>query len=108
MTVVLARDTRMHDPYDGEAFGRANTRHRPWLADSVWLTAPIRDAGIALAHELVHVLANSGAHDTRPGNLMLARTTGDNTTLAAEQCEAVRSRALESGAAVAGSPSTER
>ena len=96
-TVVLVRDTRMHDPYDGEAFGRGNTRSRPWLADSVWLTAAIRDAGIALAHELFHVLANSGAHDSRPGNLMLARTTGDNETLTPDQCETVRAGALASG-----------
>ena len=96
-TAVLARDTRMHDPYDGEAFGRGNTRSRPWLADSVWLTAAIRDAGIALAHELFHVLANSGAHDSRAGNLMLVRTTGDNTALSPDQCETVRAGALASG-----------
>lgn len=100
VTVVLARDTRMRDAYDGEAFGRANTRYRPWLADSVWLTAPIRDAGIALAHELFHVLANSGAHDDRADNLMRTRTRGDNVRLEPEQCEAARRVALASGTAV--------
>ena len=95
VSVVFARDTRMHDAYDGEAFGRGNTRRRPWLADSVWLTAPIRDAGIALAHELFHVLSNSGAHVERPGNLMLARTSGDNVTLELAQCETARRTALD-------------
>ena len=99
VSVVFARDTRMADPYDGEAFGRGNTRERPWLSDSVWLTAPIEDAGIALAHELFHVLANSGAHDAREDNLMRARTTGDNVALAPEQCEAARTTALASGSA---------
>ena len=99
MTLVLARDTRMQDPYDGEAFGRGNTRHRPWLTDSVWLTARVRDEGIALAHELFHVLANSGAHDEREDNLMRARTSGDNTRLDRAQCDEARRVALESGAA---------
>ena len=99
VTLVLARDTRMRDPYDGEAFGRGNTRHRPWLTDSVWLTAAIRDEGIALAHELFHVLVNSGAHDDREGNLMNPRTSGDNVRLEPAQCEAARRVALANGTA---------
>lgn len=88
-TLVFARDTRMQTPFDGEAFGRGNTRHRPWMTDTVWLTLAIRDEGIALAHELFHVLANDGSHVDLPGNLMLARTTGDNRTLTKAQCEQV-------------------
>lgn len=104
-TVVLARDTRMRaDVYDGEAFGRGNTRHRPWLSDSVWLTAAIDDAGIALAHELFHLLVDSGAHDPRPDNLMQARTAGDNTRLDAAQCEAAHEVALANGLAHTGHP----
>jgi len=107
VTVVLGRDTRMADPYDGEAFGRANTRHRPWLRDTVWLTAVIEDAGIALAHELFHVLSNSGAHVPRTDNLMHARTSGDNTVLAPGQCEAARRTALDNGLAVPAPPAAE-
>ena len=98
-TVVFARDTRMSDPYDGEAFGRGNTADRPWLADSVWLTARIDDAGIALAHELVHVLVNSGEHHPETTNLMHARTSGDNVALEPAQCERLRRTALASGLA---------
>ena len=92
-SVVFARDTRMATPYDAEAFGLGNTRDRPWLARSVWLTLPLADsgdAGLALAHELWHVLANSGEHVEAPGNLMLARTTGDNRHLTPAQCERAR------------------
>ncbi|MFK7995367.1 MAG: S8/S53 family peptidase [Granulosicoccus sp.] len=97
LTVVLARDTRMSTPFDAEAFGRGNTRNRPWLTDSVWLTLALQDQEIALAHELFHVLANSGDHSNSPGSLMLARTTGSNTRLTNGECQVARERALELG-----------
>jgi len=90
LTVVFAKDTQMETPFDAEAFGRANTRRRPWLQDSVWLSSIIKDEGIALAHELFHVLANSGEHVSEPGNLMHAMTQGDNTKLTASQCKQAR------------------
>ena len=68
VAAVFARDTRMAVPFDAEAFGRANTRSRPWLADSVWSTLALEDDGIALAHELWHVLANSGEHVEAAGD----------------------------------------
>ncbi len=86
-SLVFARDTRMQTAFDAEAFGRGNTRHRPWMTDSVWLTLALEDDGIALAHELYHVLSNDGSHVQTPGNLMLARTTGDNRALSEAQCE---------------------
>ena len=52
---MLAHDTRMQLAFDAEAFGRANTRNRPWLTDSVWLTAALEDEGIALALSLIHI-----------------------------------------------------
>lgn len=94
-TAVFAHDTRMSMPFDAEAFGRGNTRTRAWLTDSVWLTLALQDRGIALAHELFHVLTNSGQHSESDGNLMLARTTGQNRGLTGDQCTAARSRALE-------------
>lgn len=99
LTVVLARDTRMSMPFDAEAFGRGNTRHRPWLTDSVWLTLALQDRGIALAHELFHVLVNSGEHSRSAGNLMLARTTGSNRALHASQCDLLRQRSIKLGLA---------
>lgn len=96
-TVVFARDTRMATPYDAEAFGRANTRKRPWMQDSVWLTHPLQDRGIALAHELFHVLANSGRHSRQAENLMLPRTSGDNRSLTPEQCLLARGHAVSAG-----------
>lgn len=86
--VFYARNTRMLTPFDGEAFGRGNTRRRPWLQNSVWLTNGIKDAGIALAHELYHVLSNSGEHNQISDNLMQTRTTQGNTVLEPMQCEA--------------------
>lgn len=88
--VVFARDTRMQEAYLGEAFGRGNTQRRPWLADSVWLMHGVDDAGIALAHELYHVLANNGAHVEGEANLMQAYTRPDSTALSARQCRAAQ------------------
>jgi len=96
-TAVLARDTRMSMPFDAEAFGRGNTRTRAWLTDTVWLTQALKDRSIALAHELFHVLINSGQHSDAEGNLMLARTTGRNRQLTREQCSLARESGLALG-----------
>ena len=97
LTVVFARDTRMSIPFDAEAFGRGNTRNRSWLTDSVWLTLALNDRAIALAHELFHVLVNSGTHSRVQGSLMLERTTGNNTRLTSGECDMARERALTLG-----------
>ena len=98
-TVVFANDTRMNQPYDAEAFGKGNTRSRPWLTDSVWLTLALQDRSIALAHELFHVFANSGQHSESVGNLMLGRTTGNNRKLTTRQCDFMRANAIQAGLA---------
>jgi hypothetical protein len=95
--VVFARDTHMQAAYLGEAFGRGNTRRRPWLANSVWLMHDVDDAGIALAHELFHVLTNSGAHVEGRPNLMQAYTRPENTELTAGQCQQAQSMGVENG-----------
>ena len=96
-TVVFARDTRMREAYLGEAFGLGNTRRRPWLAHSVWLMRGVDDPGVALAHELFHVLANSGAHvDDRP-NLMQPFTRPESTELTPQQCQLARNTGLANG-----------
>jgi len=89
--VVFARDTHMQAAYLGEAFGLGNTRRRPWLANSVWLMHDVDDAGIALAHELFHVLANSGTHAEGQPNLMQAYTRPESTGLSVEQCQQAQS-----------------
>ena len=89
-TVVFARDTRMQEPFTGEAFGLGNTRRRPWLANSVWLMPDVEDEGLAIAHELFHIISNSGEHVEEPENLMQERTHVDSQTLTVEQCQNVR------------------
>ncbi len=54
--------------------------------DDTWLMHGVDDPGVALALELVHVLANSGEHVDWPGNLMQGRTTPDGVKLTAGQC----------------------
>nr|MBX2825412.1 S8 family serine peptidase [Gammaproteobacteria bacterium] len=89
-TVVFARDTRMEIPFTGEAFGQGNTRDRPWLRHSVWMTEDIADPGLALAHELVHVLSNSGDHVPDGTNLMSERTQAGQDRLDPWQCVLLR------------------
>ena len=97
VAVVLARDTFMQDPYEAEAFGLGNTRTRPWLRYSVWLTESVQHESIALAHELFHVLANDGRHVQDTGNLLQQRTQAGNTRLTEQQCEAARTFGVSSG-----------
>ncbi len=85
-TVYLVRDSKMEIPFDGEAFGLANSTTRPWLTNTVWLAQDTSDPDIALAHELFHVLTNDGSHSQESGNLMQPRTSANNRTLSTEQC----------------------
>jgi len=95
--VFLVGDTRNRPAFDGEAFGRGNTRTRPELAGTVWLTARTRDLPVALAHELAHVLMDSGEHSAEPGNLMREDTAPGNTALSPAQCERMRANGTDNG-----------
>lgn len=95
--VFFVEDSRNQPAYDAEAIGRANSGSRPELADTVWVTHGARDLPQALAHELLHVLADSGEHSEAPGNLMRAETSRDNVRLSAAQCERARLRGVQNG-----------
>jgi len=95
--IYLVRDTRNRPAFDAEAIGRANSRTRPELADTVWMTAATRNAGVALAHELAHVLMDSGEHSDEPGNLMRDATTAGSTALSAAQCARLRETGSANG-----------
>jgi hypothetical protein len=95
--VYLVRDTRSRPAFDAEAIGRGNSRTRPEIADTVWMTAATRDPGIALAHELAHVLMDSGEHSKEAGNLMRDETSARNTALSAAQCARLRDTGTANG-----------
>lgn len=88
--VYFVADSRQRPAFDAEAIGRGNSRTRPELADTVWVTRGTRDLGIVLAHELVHVLIDSGEHSRAHGNLMREDTAPTQTLLDAEQCDRLR------------------
>ena len=88
--VYLLADTRRPVAFDAEAFAPANSAGHPALADTVWIMRGMRHPEVALAHELVHVLTNSGEHSTLPGNLMRDETALDHTRLTTEQCREIR------------------
>ena len=94
-TIYFVSATRQRPPFDAEAIGRGNSRSRPELADTVWVTLATRDLGIALAHELAHVLMDSGEHSEEPGNLMRDETAPASTRLTAEQCARIAGKGSE-------------
>jgi hypothetical protein len=95
--IYFVTDTRQQPAFDAEAIGRANSRTRPELADTVWITRAARDPGISLAHEIAHVLQDDGEHVEDPGNLMRADTAPENTRLNALQCARLRDTATRNG-----------
>ena len=95
--IYLVRDTLSRPAFDAEAIGRGNSRTRPELADTVWITSGTPDLGIALAHELAHVLMDSGEHSDEPGNLMRDETSAANTRLSVTQCTRLREIARKNG-----------
>lgn len=95
--VFFTAGTRQVPAFDAEAIGRGNSRTRPELADTVWIARGARDLGIVVAHELAHVLMDSGEHDNRTGNLMAESTTPQNTQLTAVQCERLSTTGQRNG-----------
>jgi len=95
--LYLVRGTRSRPAFDAEAIGRGNSRTRPEITDTVWMTAATRDPGIALAHELAHVLMDSGEHSDEAGNLMRDKTSAGNTSLSAAQCARLRDTGTANG-----------
>ena len=97
--VFFVEETLREPAFEAEAFGQANSRHNPGMRDTVWMTRAAADLGIVLAHELFHVLADLGEHDTDPSNLMYERTSGSNVRLHDWQCERLRKVATAFGLA---------
>ncbi|MCC6194697.1 MAG: hypothetical protein IT518_09545, partial [Burkholderiales bacterium] len=95
--LFFVEDTRNEPAYDAEAIGRGNAANRPELADTVWVAYGARDLPQVLAHELVHVLSDSGAHSDAPGNLMRIETSPGATRLTDGQCERLRTRGAANG-----------
>jgi hypothetical protein len=95
--IYFVDGTRQDPAFDAEAIGRGNSRTRPELRDTVWITHGARDPGIALAHELAHVLTDSGEHSEETGNLMRDETSPQNTRLTDAQCTRLRDQGTKNG-----------
>ncbi|MFZ5557381.1 MAG: hypothetical protein ACOZDY_11780 [Pseudomonadota bacterium] len=96
-TLYFVRDTRQRIAFDAEAIGRGNSASRPELAHTVWIIESARDPGVALAHELAHVLMDSGEHVDAPGNLMRDETDPGSTALTPGQCRRLTATGAELG-----------
>jgi hypothetical protein len=95
--IFFVEDTRNNPAFDAEAIGLANSSRRPELANTAWIAYGTRDVAHALAHEIVHVLSDSGAHSSEPGNLMRDETSPSNAALTSEQCLRARTRGEANG-----------
>ena len=95
--IFFVDDTRNRPAYDAEAIGLANSATRPELANTVWIAPGARDLPFALAHELAHLLSDSGEHSEEPRNLMRAETSPENTRLTEAQCRRLRERGAANG-----------
>src|SRR5216684_2094650 len=82
---------------DAFSFGRSNTKSAE-LKDTVWVKNALTDiAGVALAHELVHILSNSGEHINEPNNLMNEDADTITVKLKPDQCNNIIKRGIENG-----------
>jgi len=95
--IFFVDDTRNDPPFDAEAIGRANAATRPELRDTIWVAHGARDLAHTLAHELVHLLSDSGEHSEAAENLMRSDTSPRNVHLTAAQCGRMRSQATANG-----------
>lgn len=95
--IFFIDETLNRPAYEAETIGIANSRSRPELAHTIWVAYRARDLPYALAHELIHLLSNSGEHSDEPGNLMRDETSPRNAVLTSRQCEAARERGEAQG-----------
>lgn len=95
--IFFVDDTLNNPAYDAEAIGLENSATRRELANTVWIAYGARDLPLALAHELVHLLSDSGEHSAEPGNLMRAETSPQNTRLSEAQCSRMRTQGEVNG-----------
>ena len=95
--IYFVAGTLQRPAFEAEAIGRGNSRSRPELTDTVWIMRGARDLGIVLAHELAHVLMNSGEHVAEQGNLMREDTAPGNTRLSNAQCALLRDTGSANG-----------
>jgi hypothetical protein len=95
--IFFVEDTRNKPAFDAEAIARANSATRPELADTIWIAYGSRDLAHVIAHELVHVLTDSGTHSTEPGNLMQEETSASSERLSSAQCEQLRATGEANG-----------
>ena len=95
--VYFVDGTRQEPAFDAEAIGRGNSRSRPELRDTVWVVRGARDVDVALAHELAHLLMDSGEHSEAPGNLMREQTAPQGTALTGAQCARLRATGTANG-----------
>ena len=95
--LLFVDDTYSEPAYDAEAIGLSNAQTRPELSNTIWFAHGARDLPLAIAHELVHVLSDSGDHSDAPGNLMRPATGAANTRLTDAQCNRLRSTAEANG-----------
>ncbi len=95
--LFFVADTLQQPAFDAEAIGRGNSRTRPEMADTVWIAFGARELPVVIAHELAHVLADSGEHSTAARNLMRDETAPGATLLTTAQCEAIVARGTANG-----------
>jgi Zn-dependent protease with chaperone function len=95
--IYFVDGTRQDPAFEAEAIGRGNSRSRPELRDTVWVVHGARDLEIAIAHELAHVLMDSGEHSEEPGNLMRDETAPGSARLTDAQCERLRATGAANG-----------
>lgn len=95
--LFFVEDTHNDPAFDAEAIGVSNAATRPELANTVWVAYEARFLAKVLAHELVHVLSDSGEHTYEARNLMRPDTAPGNTRLSAAQCRALRDRGEANG-----------
>ena len=96
-TIFFVADTLQKPAFDAEAIGHSNGRTRPEMADTVWIVSGARDLPVVIAHELVHVLADSGVHSDKAQNLMRDETRLTSTRLTPAQCNAILITASANG-----------
>jgi hypothetical protein len=95
--VFFVKDTLDEPAFEAQTFARSNSGSMPALRDTLWMTRPVAHPGIALAHEIVHLLMDSGQHLALVDNLMQARTAPGNVKLTAAQCARMVQAAQTSG-----------
>jgi len=96
-TINFVKRSLQEEAYQAEAIGKSNSKRRPELRYTIWVTEGIEYPSIGLTHTLAQILMDEKGHVNELGNVMQPTTSPNNVRFTNVQCEKITSVGGQNG-----------